>query len=78
MGAENDRVPRLDGHDALEQHRGRGVRNRREREDDPDRVRDLHQIALWNLPNDANRTFILYIVVDKLGGHQVLEDLVFH
>ena len=77
MGTENDRVPRLDGHDALEEHRRSGVRNRREREDDPDRFRHLHQVALRKLANDADRAFVLDVVVDKLRGHHVLEGLVF-
>ncbi len=77
MGTENDRVPRLDGHDALEEHRRGGIRNRREREDDPDRFRHLHQAAFRKLANGANGTLVLDVVVDELGGHHVLDGLVF-
>ena len=38
----------------------------------------LHQIALRKLANDADRTFILDVVVDELGGHHVLQGLIFH
>ena len=75
---ENDRVPRLDGHDAFEEHRGSGVRNRREREDDPDRFSHFHQTAFRKLANDANGAFVLDVVVDELRGHHVLKGLVFH
>ena len=78
MGTENHRVARLDGHDAFEEHRGGGVRNGRDRENDPDGFGHLHQIALRKLANDADRAFVLDVVVDELRGHHVLDDLVFH
>ena len=36
------------------------------------------RFAFRNLPNDADGTFVLDVVVDKLGRHHVLEGLVFH
>ena len=77
MRTEDDRVPRLDRHDALEEHGRSGVRNRSEREDDSDRFRHFHQAALRKLANDANGTFVLDVVVDELRGHHVLDGLVF-
>ena len=77
MRTENDRVPRLDGHDAFEQNRGSGIGNRRERENDPDRFSRLYQAAFRELANRANGTFVFDIVVDELGGHHVLNSLIF-
>ena len=76
--AEDNSVPGLDGHDAFEENRRGRVRNWREREDDADRIRHLHQIALWKFANGANGAFVLYVVVDKLRGHHVLKGLGFH
>src|ERR1039457_1339257 len=78
MRTEDDRVPRLDGHDAFKEHGGSRICNWSEREDDPDRVGDLKQITLWDVANDADRALILYVVVDKFRRHHVLEELVFH
>src|SRR6202142_1367877 len=78
MRTEDDGVERLDGHDAFEEHRASGVGNRREREDDSDRLGDLHQIALREFTDDTHRPFILDVVVGELRGHHVLDDLVFH
>src|SRR5271157_1208308 len=54
MGCENDRVSRLDGHDAFKKHRRCGVRDGYEREDQPDRFSHLHQTAFRKLADGAN------------------------
>ena len=77
MRAEDDRIARLDGHDALEQHRRGGVRDRRQREDDSDGFGYFHQAALRKFANHADRALVLDVVVDELGGHHVLDGLVF-
>ena len=77
MRAEDRRVPRLDGHDALEQNGRSGIGDRRERKDDPDRFCDFHDSAFRELADDADRTFVFHVVVDKLGRHHVLEGFVF-
>ena len=77
MRTEDDRVPRLDSHDALEQHRRRGIGDRRERQDDANRFCNLDQAALWKFANSADRTFVFDVVVDKLRRHHVLDGLVF-
>ena len=77
MRAEDHRVPRLDGHDALEENGGSGVGDGREREDDADGLGHFDQAALRILANDADGAFVLDVVVDELGGHHVLEGLVF-
>ena len=77
MGTEDHRIPRLDGHDALEKHGGGGVGNRREREDEPDGFSHLHQAALRELANDAYGGLVPHVVVDEFRGHHVLEGLVF-
>src|SRR5437879_5083006 len=76
--AEHNRIPGLNGHDALEQDRGGGVRDRRQREEDSDWFGHLHQIALGKVADDAHSTFVFDVVVDKLTGHHILDDLVFH
>src|ERR1017187_8581442 len=78
VGAENNRVARLDGHDALEQHRGGRVGNGGDREDQPDGFSHLRQAALWKLADYANGRFVLDVVVDEFRGHHVLDGLVFH
>ena len=78
MRAEDDRIPRLDRHDAFEQDCRGGVRDRSKREDDADRFGHLDQVAFRNLANHADGALIFDVVVDELGGHHVLDDLVFH
>src|SRR5450432_143282 len=77
MGAEDDGVSRLDGHDALEEDSRRGVRNGSDREDEPDRFSHLHQTALRKLANDAHARFVPNVVVYEFRGHHVLHGLVF-
>ena len=77
MRAEDARVPRLDRHDALEEHRRSGVGDRRHGQDDSDGLGHFHQPAIRKLANDAHRTLVFDVVVDKLRGHHVLEELVF-
>ena len=48
----------------------------REREDDADRFRHLHQAALRKLANHADGALVPDVVVDKLRGHHVLDGLV--
>ena len=75
--AENHGVPRLNRHDAFEEHGGSGIRNRGKRQDDADWFRDFDQAAFGKLPDGTDRTFIFYVVVDELGSHHVLEGFVF-
>ena len=77
MRAEDHCIPRLDRHDALEEHRRGGIRNRGKRKDDADGFGHLYYAAFGKLANDANGAFVLDVVVDKLRGHHVLEGLVF-
>ena len=77
MRTENHGVARLDRHDALEEDRRGGIGDRREREDDADGLRYLHDAAFRKLANDADGALVLDVVVNELGGHHVLEGLVF-
>ena len=78
MRTENHCIPRLNRDNALEQHCRSGVRNGRDRKQDSDWFRDLHQVALGKLANDADGALVLDVVVDELAGHHILDDLVFH
>ena len=49
----------------------------RKGEDDADWLGDLHQAAFRKLADGADGTFVLYVVVDELRGHHVLDGLVF-
>jgi len=77
MRAEDRGIPRLDGHDAFEENGRRGIGDWRKRKDDADRLGDLDDAPFRKLANHANRTFVFYVVVNKLGGHHVLEGFVF-
>ena len=77
MRTEDHGVSRLDGHDALEEHRGGRIGNGSQREDDADRLGHFDQIALGKLADDADGALVFHIVVDKFGGHHVLDGLVF-
>src|ERR1039457_7419691 len=74
MRTENNRVARLDGHDAFEQDGRSGVRNWGEREDDADGFSHLHHTAFGKLANRANGRFIFDVVVNELGGHHRSEE----
>jgi hypothetical protein len=73
---EHDRVARLRGHDRLEQDRGGGVRDGRQREHDPDRLGHVLDAALGVLVDHADRALVLQVVVEELGRDVVLDDLV--
>ena len=77
MGSENHRVAGLDGHDAFEEHGGRGVGDGSQGEDEPDGFGDLNDSAIGKFANDADGGFITDVVIDKFRGHHILEGLVF-
>ena len=76
MGPEDHRVSRLDGHDALEQHGGRGIGDGRDRKDQADRFRHFHQAAFRKFANHADARFVPDVVVYEFRGHHVLDGLV--
>ena len=77
MRTEYECVPRLDGHDAFEENRRRGICDRCDRKDDADRFGHFHQPAFRKLANDADGALVANVVVHEFGGHHVLHGLVF-
>src|SRR5271166_3612404 len=78
MRTEDDRVPSLYRDNAFEQNGGGGIRNRSKRKQDSDGLGQFQQIPLGQLANHADGALIFDIVIDKLTGHHILDDLVFH
>ena len=75
-GAEQHRVAGLGGHDRLEQHRRGGVGDRGERQHHTDGLGDVDDVVLDILVDHADRLLVAQVVVEELGGHVVLDDLV--
>ena len=76
MRAEQDRVPGLRRTDRLEQHRRRRIGDRRDRHDHPDRLGDELQAVLLVGVDHADSLLVLEVVVEELGGDEVLDHLV--
>ena len=74
--AHDQGVPCLRADDRLEQRGRRGVGDRQERQDDPDRLSDVFEGMLRVLVDHADRLLVLQVVVEELGGDVVLDHLV--